>query len=140
MDVIELSGDPHFPRLMELVPSLQNCRTAHEALVRFCRYLKASYPGYAHLSLSTKGLPPGQYRIWGLIGDDGRDYIESVDPWERLDLPVLQGGILGDITARKVPQLVRELDWGNGFGVDRRLARYRELIAAPLPDEQLPVN
>ena len=138
MDVIELSGDPRFPRLMELVPALQKCRTPHEALVRFCRHLKESYPAYAHLALSTKGLPQGQYRIWGLIADDGREYIEPVDPWERLDLPVLQGGILGELTARQVPQLVRELDWAPG--VDRRLSQYRELIAAPLPDEQLPVN
>jgi sigma-B regulation protein RsbU (phosphoserine phosphatase) len=140
MDVIELSGDPRFPRLMEFVPSLQKCRTPHEALVRFCLHLKESYPGYAHLALSTRGLPPGQYRVWALIGDDGIEYIEPVDPWERLDLPILQGGALGQITARRIPQFVRDLNWGEGAEVDRRLLSYRDLIAVPLPDEQIPVN
>jgi sigma-B regulation protein RsbU (phosphoserine phosphatase) len=140
MDVIELSGDPRFGRLMEFVPSLQKCRTPHEALVRFCRHLKDSYPGYAHLALSTRGLPAGQYRIWAFIDDEGTEYIEPVDPWQKLDLPILEGGTLGEITSRKIPQLASDLNWSDRAGLDGRLSPYRELIAAPLPDEQLPVN
>jgi sigma-B regulation protein RsbU (phosphoserine phosphatase) len=135
---MELSSDSR--RLMQLVPSLRGCLTPFDAIRRFYNYLKEAYPGYAHAALSTRGLPPGSYRICALIGDDGVEHMEFSDLWKGLDQPIRRGGTLGEISARGVPQLVRDLNLRKESGLDCRLVEFRELIAVPLPDERLPVN
>jgi serine phosphatase RsbU (regulator of sigma subunit) len=138
MKVIELNSDSR--RILQLIPSLQGCRSPFDAIRRFYTYLKDAYPGYAHVALSTKGLPPGSYRVCALIGDDGTEHLQFSDLWKGLDQPIHRGGALGAISTNRSPQLVRDLDWSGEAGVDPRFWDYRELMAIPLPDERLPIN
>ncbi len=63
-------------------------------------------------ALSTRGLPPGSYRVCALIGDDGSEHLQFTDLWKGIDLPIHSGGMLGEISTRRMPQLARSgLDW-----------------------------
>jgi len=138
MKVMELNNESQ--RLTQLIPSLQGCRTPFDAIKQFYAYLKEAYPGVAHAAISTRGLPPGSYRVCALIGDDGTEILQFSDLWKNVDLPIFHGGVLGEITSRRSPQLVRDLDWSEDTRPDPAFSNFRELIAVPLPDDRLPIN
>ncbi|HEY1922194.1 MAG TPA: hypothetical protein VGG44_05470, partial [Tepidisphaeraceae bacterium] len=140
MKVVDLSGSSRMTTLMNLTRALKNCRSPYEALLMYCRYLRDANPGRAHLVLSTAGLPPGQYRVWRLLSDDGIERVELSNPWEDLSRPVYAGGIIASIIQNPTPQLVHNIDWSEDTHFADALAPYHSLIAVPLFNAGLPLN
>src|SRR5215510_120044 len=97
MRFVDLSNSSSMTRLIELTRALSNCETPYDALLKYSGYLGDTFPDRAQLVLSTRGLPPGQYRVWRLLDDSGREHAELTDPWTNLIAPVLSGGVLAQI-------------------------------------------
>lgn len=96
------------------------------------------------LSLSTRDLPPGQYRVTRVIDVEavlaGRLEPTRLETWRRRDLiPVHTGGVIGDWIARGSPQLIRDLRVDDDPVLGNTLAPYRSALVLPLYHEGEPV-
>jgi sigma-B regulation protein RsbU (phosphoserine phosphatase) len=140
MKFIHLPSSSRTGALIELSRTLRGCRGPYEGLLIYCRYLREAYPERGHIVLSTEGLAKGEYRVWRLLGDDGVERIEPRDPWEKLDLPVYRGGVLGRIVEMAAPHLVREIDWSEDADFRGVLGAYQSMLAVPLFNAGLPLN
>lgn len=103
-------------------------QTDPQELVRtFGRRMASVFPADRRISLSRRGLHEPWYRITRYSG-----WEEEINPWESPEkLPVLHGGILGDLFYREEPQILDDLR----FTVDDPAAPYlegqRSLMAIP---------
>ena len=126
---------------MELTRELRACQTPYDALMKYCNYLRRSvHPNRAHMVLSTRRLPLGQYRLWRLRTDDGVEHCPRLDPWEHVDLPIHSGNVLSTVCENTVPSLVQDIDWSEEGSLAGVLAPYKSLMAVPLFNEGLPLN
>jgi phosphoserine phosphatase RsbU/P len=116
------------------------CKDSFEALLIYARFLRAAFPGVAHIVLTTAGLDAGEYRVWRLMQDDGTERVELVDPWLPSKLPVYSGGGMGAIISENMPRLVRDCDWKEDPHFGEELAQYRSLIAVPLNNSKFPLS
>jgi sigma-B regulation protein RsbU (phosphoserine phosphatase) len=140
MKFVDLAKNSRISKLMELTRALRGCQTPYDALMKYCNYLGEAYPRRAHMVLSTRGLPAGQYRVWRLRTDDGVEHCDLRDPWERFDLPVYSGNVLSRVCEDAMPKLVQEIDWAGEGQLADVLAPYHSLMAVPLFNEGLPLN
>ena len=81
-------------------------------------------PVEKYISLSTRDLDPGNYRITRFVENfDRLDSIQN-DPWsQRHTLPVHRGGLLGWIIERSEPVILHDLDLRDDPVLGDRLAK-----------------
>jgi sigma-B regulation protein RsbU (phosphoserine phosphatase) len=140
MKFTDLSANPRISRLMDLTSALRRSPTPYDALLEYTRYLGDAYPDRAQMIVSTRGLPPGQYRVWRLRTTDGIEHIETSDPWKFLHHPIRTGGAIAKIVAEHVPHLVSDISWNDDPYFADILSDYHGAIAVPLFNERLPLN
>src|SRR5262245_5479239 len=81
------------PILMEMVAALSRARDPHQVLREFARGMTRIFGPQGYVSLSRRGLAPGEYKITRMVLHDLPENIASVDPWSEWDrLPVRRGG------------------------------------------------
>jgi sigma-B regulation protein RsbU (phosphoserine phosphatase) len=88
------------------------------------------------ISLSRRGLSPPRYLI-------ARSSIwkEEIDPWQdRSRLPVLEGGLLGELSYCEEPRVIDDLDVPPGDPGAEHLEGARSLVALPVFDEGRALN
>jgi sigma-B regulation protein RsbU (phosphoserine phosphatase) len=141
MDVMDTSGNRRIPLLMEMVAALSRASDAKEVLREFSAGFLKLYGPRGYVSLSTRGLEPGEYKITRLITDDIGDKLAEADPWKvSSQLSVHRGGFLGDIIRTAYPQAINNLNIPNDPVVGDALARYGSVMAIPLFDTGEPLN
>ncbi len=112
-------------------------QTDPQKLVEIFRHRSANISGGEYLlSLSRRGLKPPWYRI-----TRHADWPASFNPWENQDqLPLLQGGMLGDLVYGDRPQILNDVsippsDPGHEF-----LRRARSILCLPQYDGGVALN
>lgn len=124
--------------LARMTRELEHCRMPGETL-RIVRRSFAEVDGSVRLILvSTQGLPVGQYRVAPLdTGDEaaGTPFESSPE-----GSAVHCGGFLGDIVARREPQLIVDVDWSHDPYFGQTLRSYASVIAVPLVGARLPMT
>ena len=82
------------------------------------------------LSLSRRGVEPPRY----VLARDS-DWENQPNPWrERGELPVLEGGLLGELVYGNEPRVIQDLQVGDGDASAELLAGARSLLAMPVYD------
>lgn len=127
---------------MEMVAGLSRAKDATSVLHEFAVGIRQLMGPRGYLSLSTRGLKPGEYKITRLVHpEEGDDRFSKANPWEIWDaLPVHKGGFIGDIIRQAYPELVHHLDVKNDPVLGNSIARYRSMMAIPLFDDGEPRN
>jgi sigma-B regulation protein RsbU (phosphoserine phosphatase) len=88
------------------------------------------------VSLSRRDLPPTQYRI-----TRSSLWKEEVNPWENKDrLPVLEGGLLGELIYGDEPRVIDEIQIAGDDPAAEYFAGMRSLIAVPNYDQGVALN
>ncbi len=88
------------------------------------------YPADRRISLSRRGLEPPSFRITRYSG-----WSEEINPWKQTDrLPVLSGGLLGEILYGDEPRIIEELEVPPDDPAAEYLFGQRSLLAIPLYD------
>jgi sigma-B regulation protein RsbU (phosphoserine phosphatase) len=145
---VDLSGSTKLPIVMQMVGGLSRATTPVDVLREFATGIDRLHGRQGYVSLSTRGLGPGEYRITRLIpgGIDvevqrmvaGRS---RIDPWRDRDkIPVRTGGFLGSIIRQAYPQIFHHLDVRGDPVLGDALAGFGSLMAAPLFDGGEPLN
>jgi sigma-B regulation protein RsbU (phosphoserine phosphatase) len=141
MDVVDTSGSQRLPVLMEMVAALSRATDAKEVLHEFAVGFRKLYGPRGYVSLSTRGLKPGEYKITRLITDDIVHKLGEADPWNAWSrLPVHRGGFFGQVIRTAYPQVVHHLNVRNDPAVGDALAKYGSMMAIPLYDNGEPLN
>jgi sigma-B regulation protein RsbU (phosphoserine phosphatase) len=137
---VDTSGNKRIPVLMDMVGALSQARGPREVLKVFSGREELYGPrGYA--SISTRGLPPGHYRMTDVIDLAGSYDLALADPLlNPTALPVHTGGFFGGIISTTFPELFHHVEVRNDPVVGDALADYRSLMSIPLLDDGEPVN
>ena len=136
LDLLDLASSGRIPVLMDMVAALSRATDARDVLREFADGFTRLYGPHGYVSLSTRGLAPGQYKITRMITGDMAEGMASADPWRTWSkLPVSRGGLLGRIVEHGAPAVIQNLDLGDDPVVGDALARYRSVMAIPLFDE-----
>jgi sigma-B regulation protein RsbU (phosphoserine phosphatase) len=96
-----------------------------------------------YISLSTRGLPPGQYKITRQYTDGERLWYEEgeADPWSNAHLlNVHEGGFLGDLIRKAYPEIIHNLHLADDPVLGDVLRPFGSLMAVPLFDGGEPLN
>jgi sigma-B regulation protein RsbU (phosphoserine phosphatase) len=141
MTVLDTSVNPRLPILMEMVEALSRAKDARDVLSEFARGFERLYGPRGYVSLSTRGLKPGEYKITRMITSDVSRRLGEADPWSTWSqIPVHRGGFLGRIVRTAAPLSIRNLNLRNDPVVGDALAKFGSLIAIPLFDNGKPLN
>lgn len=131
--------------LSVLVDMLREVSTVHDPVAmlrKFGRHFWKVRPLDVLISLSTRDLPAGQYKITrmlrpGELGPDG----SSSDPWrDWARMPAHSGGFLGDLIATPHPKLLHELAVRADPVLGDQIADMGACMASPLFDRGEALN
>ena len=126
-----------------MVSAISLAQTPREMLSAFAEHYWQLRPSDYMISMSTKGLPEGQYRVTRQIDiaaiREGRTSLEKADPWgPRGAIPVVSGGFLGKLIAGKRPLLLHDLHVREDPVLGDSIAHLGSVIVMPLYDEGEP--
>lgn len=118
---------------MQMVRDLSRASDAREVLRIFGEGLVKLNGPRGYVSLSTRGLKPGQYKITRLFVNDQEFALHAHDPWrDWATLPTHSGGFFGDVIRNPAPQLIHHLFLKNDPVVGDTLCKYGSMMAVPL--------
>jgi sigma-B regulation protein RsbU (phosphoserine phosphatase) len=108
-----------------------------QAMVRiYGQRMRQLMPMAGMISLSRRDLPFPQYRI-----TRSSTWRDEINPWKEKDrLPVLEGGLLGELIYGDEPRIVDELAVVAEDPAALYLSGYRSLAAIPLFDQGVALN
>ena len=138
---MDTSESDRLPVLMEMVAALSRAEDANDVLRAFSKGLARIHGPQGYVSISTRGLAPGEYKITRLLDDNVPANITKADPWKDwASLPTHSGGYLGTIIRSAYPQVVHNLYLRDDPVVGDALAKYGSMLAIPLFDNGEPLN
>ncbi|QQE10464.1 serine/threonine-protein phosphatase [Planctomycetota bacterium] len=120
--------------MIEMVHALSNAQTPDEVLAVFSkRRVEDTFDRSGYISLSTRNLSKGHFRITRFLTADDWNQIQSMPPWkESSDLPIHNTGFFADLVSNEQPVVYTNLDIINDPVFADILAPYKSLIAVPL--------
>jgi sigma-B regulation protein RsbU (phosphoserine phosphatase) len=141
MTVIDTSESVRIPIVLEMVRALSRASDPKEVLHSYSRGLSKLVGRRGYVSLSTRGLEPGEYRITRLLDEEAMERIEGSDPWrDGHRLAINRGGFLGGLIEAGTPQIFHHCTITGDPVVGDALADYGSLMAIPLFDQGEPLN
>lgn len=140
----DLSENPRIPELNQLFREGSKIEEPHLMLRHFARWFGRTPRSDLLVSVSRRGLPEGSYKVTRKLTMDERlnaHRIETPNPWKTWDqIPVLQGGIVGEIISVHEPQLLLDLDLADDPHLGDDLAPMRSALAIPHFDKGESLN
>ncbi|MCZ6836862.1 MAG: PP2C family protein-serine/threonine phosphatase [Planctomycetota bacterium] len=141
MSCVNTSNNPNIPILMEMVGAISRAEEPSEVLRDFSEGLRKLEGPRGFISISTRGLQPGQYKITRLLVDDEVEHMADADPWATWDqLPTHEGGFIGELIRQAYPEIVHHVYLKNDPVLGNAISKYGSLIAVPLFEQGEPIN
>jgi sigma-B regulation protein RsbU (phosphoserine phosphatase) len=130
---VDTAANPRVPILMQMVTDLSRAHDPKEVLGIFAKGMVRLSGPRAYISLSTRGLAPGEYKITRMITDGDPTQMADADPWRDWNsMPVHRGGFLGELLRTPFPELIHNLHVADDPIIGNAIADYRSLMAIPL--------
>ena len=142
MSCVDTSGNKRIPILMEMVGAISRATEPNEVLRVFGEGIRKLEGSRGYISLSTRGLKPGEYKITRLLkGDDQMMDLSEANPWAEWDgIPVQRGGFLAEIIRQAYPEIIHNMYLKGDPVLGDILAEYGSMMAIPLFDNGEPLN
>ena len=136
MKCIEIAHDHDLNVLVEMLCEVSSVRDPVSLLGQFGKHFWQIRPVDIMVSISTRNLEPGQYKITRMIYPSRVDAsFEPANPWRNWEhIPVRTGGFLGELISHAVPQLLHDLEIDNDPVLGDKLADMGSCIASPIFD------
>jgi len=135
MRFLDYPDNTRLPVLLELVSELSKAVEPIEVLRAFGLGWSKLEGSSLYISLSCRGLEPGEYRITRRVILGNPDTAPHEDIWMIAHtLPVHTEGLLGQIVSRQRPVIVQDLNVTDDPVLGDSIAAYRSLAAIPLYD------
>jgi len=141
MQRVDTSTSARLPILMEMVGALSRASDPQEVLRSFSAGFEKLEGPRGYVSLSTRNLGAGEYRITRILVGDTAGTLGTSNPWGQADaLPVYRGGFLGELIREAYPQVMHDLTLKDDAVVGDELAEYGSAMAIPLFERGEPLN
>jgi len=140
MKRVDLSRNQRIPVLMELVNSMNRYSDPWELLETVIVAMRRIFGARAYVQVSTRGLPPGEYRIMRIQTQDETDHVDVQAAWGNPNWPTHRGGIIGEAIVSGRPAILHDLDLRSDPVVGRKFAAYHSLMATPIFDNAMGLN
>ncbi len=134
LNLFEISDDTWQQRLDFIVETMRlfSADTDPDHMVdEYGRRMRSVMPSHRMLSLSRRGVPHPQYVIARNSDWERQPNVRS----QRHELPILQGGLLGELIYSDAPHHMPQLDIASDDPARKYLEGFKSLIALPVFDE-----
>jgi len=132
----DLTADSRVGVLTDLLKRISAMTDAAEVQSEFAKTMSLFSPWEGYISLSKRGLGPGEYKITGRLLDDHDRASPRRDPWKHWDdLPTHRAGWLGQVSSENVPTLISDMKLLGDPVLGDLLAPFRSAMVIPLFDE-----
>ncbi len=150
--VLDLSDNPRIKVIEELLVEASRAREPTDVFKVFGPRMWKIRPIEYFISLSTRNLPEGQYKITRRYdvkemqaaaerNDGTLPANVNADPWKTFQqLPAYRDGVLGAAIANGTPKILKDLDLSNDPVLGNELREFRSALAIPLLDNGKPLN
>ena len=133
---VDLRSEPRLTDLIDTLSALSRVTRPEDVMPLVRRDPFFAVPVDGLISLSTRDLEPGRYRITRLAVDDLEGLERPVDTWSgRHDIPIHETGFLSDLVRNGEVSLHRDLEVLDDPVLGTSLRRFRSAIAIPLLDD-----
>ncbi len=141
MRTLDLSANPRIGVVLDLVKQLSTVKTPQDVLRIYSAGMTRLSGPAGFISLSSRGLQPGEYRITRLLNKDNVTDIHKGDPWgNEADYTVHRGGLLGQIVEGGQPVAMTGLELRDDPVLGDSISHYRSLLALPMFDHGQVLN
>lgn len=145
---VDLSINPKIAALTEVLREVSSVKDPAAMLKAFGPWVGQRFPRDAFVSVSTRDLPEGKYKITRSITLGNKSIPQqspSGNPWRDWEqLPTYEGGLIGEIIAGDEPAVVTGLDLTQDLALSRALGAYasqlNSVTAMPAFDEGHALN
>lgn len=132
MGFVDVDQNPNIAVFLDMVNKVSLATQPQQVMQHFSRAMRQAYGDSALITISCRGLKPGQYKITRQIGYDNVNLAPTNDPWN--DGQLLQthtGGFLGRVIATPNAKLNRRLDVTADPVLGDFLSEFNSMIAIP---------
>ena len=127
--------------LTDLVRRISGMHDPAQVQREFAKTMAEFSPWQGYISLSRRGLRPGDYKITGTVLSQADRQQGRLNPWKHWDkLPTHSGGWAGDIIAGDLPHLENNLRLTGDPVFGDSLADFRSAMVIPLFDDGEALN
>lgn len=141
MRCVDTSGNPRIPVLMEMVGALSRAEDPFAVQRAFVEGFARINGPSGYVSLSVRGLKPGEYKITRMLSDLTKASESESNPWRDWDtLKIHTGGFFGEIIRNAYPELIHHFYLRDDPVVGDALAQFGSVMAIPLFDQGEPLN
>ncbi len=127
--------------LTDLVRRISAMNDPAQVQREFAKTMAEFSPWQGYISLSRRGLKPGEYKVTGSMLSDEDFRRGRRNPWKHWEgLPTHSGGWVGDIIARDMPYLQNDLHLTGDPVFGDSLAEFRSAMVIPLFDDGEALN
>ncbi len=144
MKLTDLSTDSRIASLLNLVRDISTAQRPNDALSSVVHHYWPIRPVDYMISVSTRDLKPGEYRVTRQINIAdvlaGKTVLVPAEPWRYRDLiPVHTGGFVGAAIAGRGPALTTDLNLPQDPALGSELREMRSALVVPLYHEGEPI-
>lgn len=140
MEQVDLSLNPKIEQYSRMLREVSRMTDPVEVQKHFATLLRDDNLVQGFLSLSVRGLKPGEYKITRNNLEQNLGVITG-NPWKDFaSLPTHTGGFLGQVVATPEPKLFRNMNIRNDPVLGDKLARFGSAFANPLFDDGKALN
>jgi len=121
--------------IVETMKETSRFARPQEMVRNYAQRMRSAMPSDWFLSLSRRGVERPEYVIARSEPGDPAEAAEGPDPWTQRDqLPVLEGGLLGELVYSNEPAIIDDLHVDAADPAYDLIGRYRSLAAVPVYD------
>ncbi len=131
-----LEWQDRLDNIMDMMREMSRHTDPQEMVAAYGRHVGRMLPRDRWLSISRRDIDAPQFRITRYSG-----WTEAINPWKEQDrLPVLAGGILGELLYSGEPRIIDDLQLDDDDPAVEFLAGQRSLMAIPMLDQGEALN
>ncbi len=136
---VESDRADRLTRVTSLLRNVSATTDPQQIQTYFGEELRRLFPIHGYMSISTRGLGEGEYKVTGMSTGEGP--LRRRDPWAHWDeIPLRRGGVIGRVIEGEVPVMLHDVDLSGDPVLGEELGDRRSLIAVPLYEEGRAVN
>ncbi len=136
MRIHDFADNQRLPILLRLVSDLSKADDPTDVLRAFGQGWTELNGEMGYISLSCRGLEPGEYRITqALLHDELAKNGREIEWQPSHDLPIHTGGLLGQIVEDGKPVIIRDIQEYHDPILGDALQQYETIAAVPLYDD-----
>ncbi len=141
-DAMQVIGtDDHLNEIADLMRTVSALTDPQAVQREFSRRMNSYSITEGYISLSTRGLREGQYKITRAMLDPDAMRANVINPWASWEtLPTQHGGFIGDQIATDRPKYFPDLHLADDPVLKNQIADFRSVVFAPLFDDGHAVN